>query len=151
MATMDIGDIPSGSWRGEFISHASLASNAASAAYGVGTDAQRFRVPQDAVILGAQWEATGASQAATVSDSYRRFTVYNASTDGSGTAVLGSMNLSATLASNATRDFTMQTATSLLTVPAGAVIAVSQVTVGGNENGGTIVVAGGVHIIWRPI
>jgi gamma-glutamyltranspeptidase len=148
---MEIGDIPSGSWRGEFVTHASLASNGASAAYGIGTDAQRFRVPQAGIIIGADWEATGASQAATVSTSYRRFTVYNASTDGSGTAVLGSLNLSATLASNATRAFTMQSSTASLTVPAGAIIAVSQTTVGGNDSNGTVVVAGGVHIKFRPI
>lgn len=147
----DIGDIPSGSWRGEFISHASIASNGASAAYGIGTDAQRFRVPQDSIVLGAEWEATGASQAASVSGSYRRFTAYNGGTGGAGTAVLGSLNLSATLAADATRAFTMQTATSLLTVPAGAIIAVSQTTVGGNESNGSVVVAGGVHIKFRPI
>lgn len=148
---MELGDIPSGSLRAHYISHASIASDGASAASGIGTDQRRWRAPQECIILGAQWEAVGASQAATVSDSYRRFTVYNGSTDGAGTAVLGSLNLSATLASNGTRAFTMQTATSLLTVPAGALIAVSQVTVGGNHNGGTIVVAGGIHVIWKPI
>jgi hypothetical protein len=151
MATTFLGDIPSGSLRSHYVSHASIASNGASSAFGVGTDQLRWRAPQACIILGAQWEAVGASQAATVSDSYRRFTVYNASTDGTGTAVLGSLNLSATLASNGTRAFTMQTATSLLTVPSGALIAVSQTTVGGNDNGGTIVVAGGIHINYRPI
>jgi hypothetical protein len=83
--------------------------------------------------------------------SYRRWTVYNASTNGTNTAVLGSLNLSATLASNAIRAFTMQTATSLLTVPAGALVAISQTTVGANEANGTVNVAGGVHVLWRPI
>lgn len=151
MSTTYLGDIPSGSLRAHYVSFASLASDGASSAFGIGTDQLRWRAPQAAIIVGAQWEAVGASQAATKTASYRRWTVYNGSTDGTGTAVLGSLNLSATLASNATRAFTMQTATSLLTVPAGALVAISQTTVGANEANGTVNVAGGVHVLWRPI
>lgn len=146
----DIGDIPSGSLRGEVISHAALASDGASAAYGIGTDAQRFRVRQAAVIVGCDWEPTGANQVATKTASYRRLTIYNASTDGSGTVVLGSLNLSASLASNAVRALTMNAFASI-TVPANTLCAISQVSVGGNESNGTVVVAGIFHIHYRPI
>lgn len=148
---MEIGDIPSGTWRGEVITHAALASDGGSAAYGVGTDAQRFRVPQAAIILGADWEPTGANQVASQSASYRRITLYDASTDGAGTVVLGSVNMSASLASNSTRAFTMQTVTASLTVPAGQIIAVSQISVGGNHSQGMVLRAGAVHVKFRPI
>lgn len=148
---IDVGDIPSGTWRGEVLTHAALASDGGSAAYGIGTEAQRFRAPQACVIIGVDWEPTGANQVASTAASYRRFTAYNASTDGSGTAVLASMNLSVSLASNAVRALTLQSATASLTVAAGEIVAVSHITVGGNHNQGTVVVAGAAHIKFRPI
>lgn len=151
MAIFEYGDIPSGTLRGEVITAAAIASNGASAAYGIGTNAQRFRAPQDLIVLGAYFEAVGASQAATISNSFRRYTVYNGASGGGGTVVLGSLNLSATLASNTVRDFTMQTATSAVTVAAGEIVAVSQITVGGDHSNGTVVVAAALGINYRPL
>lgn len=148
---MEIGDIPSGTWRGEVLTHSSAASDGGSAAYGIGTDSQRFRLPQAGYILGAYWEPTGANSACTKTASYRLLQLYNASTDGSGTAVLGSLALSATLVSNSQRALTMQTATASLTAAANTLIAVSHISVGGNEANGTVLVAGAFHILWRPI
>jgi hypothetical protein len=148
---MDIGDIPSGTWRGEVLTAAALASNGASNALGIGTDAQRFRLPQDGVIVGVAFEPTGANQVASSSLSYRNYVVYNGSTDGAGTVVLGSLSMSTSVASNVRRAFTLQTATASLTADANDIIAISQTTVGGDETDGTVVVAGAFHINWRPL
>ena len=146
-----IGDIPEGTLRAEVITHAALASNGGSAAYGIGTDAQRFRMPQAGIILGCDWEPTGGNQANSKTASYRQLKLYNGSTNGAGTVVLGSLNMSATLASNNMRAMTMQTNTASLTAAAGELIAVSHISVGGNDTMGTVLVAGVFHIKWRPI
>ena len=145
----NVGDIPDGTWRGEVISHASIASNA-NATVGVGTDAQRFRVPQNGVIVGANWEPTGANATGANGTSYRTIKLYNASASNAGTVVLGSVVLSVSLASNNTRAMTMNATASNLIVTAGDLIAASTVTAGGAETNHTSTVAGIIHINWRP-
>lgn len=147
MYVHNIGDVPDGTWRGEVLTHASVASNA-QATVGVGTDAQRFRVPQNGVIVGANWEPTGGNATGANGTSYRTIKLYNASASNAGTLVLGSVVLSVSLASNNTRAMTMTA--SNLTVTAGDMIAASTVTAGGAETNHTSTVAGIIHINWRP-
>ncbi len=152
----NVGDIPSGTWRGEVITHAALASDGGSARYGVGTDAQRYRMPQAGIILGADYEPWGANEVSGVlTDSYRRWSLVNFEADGAGTVVIGSINLNSaggTQLSNVTRAFTMQTAgTSAQTASEGQIIGFQQITVGGDHSVGTVNQAGGLHIHWKPL
>ena len=150
-----IGDIPEGTWRGEVITHAALASDGGSAQYGVGNDAQRFRMPQAGLIIGADYEPYGANEVSGVlTDSYRRYDLINAGTGGAGTDVLGSISLNSaggTQLSNVTRAFAMNAASSSNTAAEGEIIAVQQVTLGGDHSVGTVNKAAAVHIHWRPI
>lgn len=71
---------------------------------------------------------------ATSSASYRRVTlITNTAGTGSGTNIVASLNATASLASNATRSFT----TVASTVPAGAIVMASQLTVGAATADGT--------------
>lgn len=145
----NVGDIPAGIWRSETLSHASIASNG-QATVGVGTDAQRWRAPQNGVIIGANWEPTGANATGANGTSFRTIKLYNASASNAGTIVLGSVVLSVSLASNNTRALTMNATASNLVVSTGDIIAASTVTAGGAETNHTSTVAGIIHIHWRP-
>lgn len=147
MGSTMLGDIPSGAIHGTVISHASVASNGAGAALrniGAGI----FRAPQNLTIVAAWWEPTGADNSATTTGSYRRLSVINAGNDGTGTTVLASLNLTASLASNTTRALTLAATP---TVSQGQVIAASHTTVGGDHANGTVLQAGNFHIMVRPI
>ncbi len=149
---MAIGDIPEGTWVAGNLTHAALASGGGSAVYGVGNVVQQIRAPQDMFVIGADYEPYGADEVALVTDSYRRYKIINGGTAGAGTDVLGSLNLSATLASNATRAFSMQTGgTSAQTVSEGEIIYANQVTIGGDHSVGTVNKAARVWVHWRPI
>ncbi len=153
----DIGDIPSGVWRLGCLTHAALASDGGSDRYGVGaTGNQRLRMPQDGYIIGADFEPWGANEVSGVlTDSYRRYDLINAEVDGGGTVVIGTISLNSaggTQLSNVTRAFTMQTGgSSAQTAAAGEIIAIQQVTLGGDHSVGTVNQAGGVTIFWRPL
>ena len=147
-----VGDIPEGTWVAGNLTRAALASNGGSAVYGVGNVVQQIRAPQAMFIIGADYEPYGADDAPDQSASYRRYSIINGGTGGAGTDVLGSLNLSATLASNATRAFTMQAGgTSVQTVSKGEIIYANQVTIGGDHSVGTVNAAARIWIHWRPI
>jgi hypothetical protein len=147
MGSTFLGDIPSGAMAGDVISHASVASNGAGAAVraiGVGN----WRAPQNVTIVDAYWEPTGADSAAANTASYRRLTIIDAGSAGAGTTVLGTLNLTASVASNTLRAITMVATNS---VSKGNVVAFSHATVGGAHSDGTVLVAGQVHFTYRPI
>lgn len=147
-----IGDIPEGTWAAGNLTHAALASNGGSAVYGVGNVVQQIRAPQAMFVIGADYEPYGADEAASSLTSYRRYTLINGGTAGAGTTVLGSLNLSATLASNNTRALTMQTGgTSVQNVSEGEIIYYNQATIGGDHSVGTVNKAARIHIHWRPM
>lgn len=98
----------------------------------------KFVAPYDMRIVSAWAANISASDVtkgtATTSASYRRVTlVTNTAGTCSGTDIVASLNATASLASNATRSFT----TVASTVPAGAIILGSQLTVGAATGDGT--------------
>lgn len=98
----------------------------------------KFVAPADLVITGAWRVGQTASDVtvgtATSSASYRRVTlVTNTAGTGSGTNIVASLNATASAASNASRSFT----TVASTVPQGAIIIASQLTVGAQTADGT--------------
>lgn len=147
MGTTALGEAYSGSLRGAVISHASVASNGANAALNA-IGANNWRAPQAITIVEAWWEPTGADSAVTNTSSYRRLTVINAGSAGTGTTVLGTLNNNTSQASNTLKTVTMVSTNS---VAQGEVVAVSHATVGGAETNGTVLVAGNFHLTYRPI
>lgn len=115
-------------------SAAAVASNGAAALI---TDI-KFVAPADMVITGA-WRVNQTASDVTAgtsisSASYRRVTlITNTAGTGSGTNIVASQNATASAASNASRAFT----TVASTVPAGAIIMASHVTVGADTADGT--------------
>lgn len=133
------------------VTHASVASNGANARLG------QFTVldPNGIRIRSAVWMPTGADQAthgtASTSASYRRLEIYNGATSGTVTATasrIGSLNLTASLASLGTRGFTIDTT---VTVASGQVVYFSQSTVGGTDNDGTILAAGALNLSYEML
>ncbi len=153
MAIMELGDIPSGSLAGAVISHASVASDGANATYGGAAVATKWRAPQACTIVGAYWEPHGANSAAANASSYRDLKLINGGADATGTTVLASLSLTASLASNTQRAFTLVSNSSLSTpvLAAGDVVYASQNTVGGAHSAGTVLVAGQFRFNYRPI
>lgn len=150
---IELGDIPGGSLAGGVISHASVASDGANATYGGAGFASKWRAPQDCTIVAAYWEPHGADSAAANASSYRALKLINGGADATGTTVLASINLTASLASNTQRAFTVVSNASSLTpsIAAGAVVYASQNTVGGAHSAGTVLVAGQFRFNYRPI
>lgn len=145
---IELGDIPAGSLRGGFVSHASVASDGANATYGGAGGVGKWRAPQACTIVRAYWEPTGADSAAANASSYRRLSIINGGTNATGTTVLASVNLTASAASNTERAFTLVTTP---TLSQGECIYASQATVGGAHSAGTVLVAGVFHFDYRPI
>lgn len=129
------------------LTHASAATDAASAAVG-NIGAANWRAPDDIAIVSAWHEPTGADQPAAHAASYRQFSLRCGSTDGTGTRVLASANLTASQASNTTRALTT---VSDPTVARGqTVYGVYGATVGGTH-AGTVVRAGMFSFTYRPL
>ena len=146
MGSTAYGDLPSGAIRGAAVSHASVASDGAAASYN-NIGANTWRAPQNGRVDSIWWEPTGADNAGASAASYRTLTIRNGSSDGTGTAVLGSLVLSASLASNTTRAFTLATTP---TFSAGQVIYAAQAATGTDATH-TVLRAGLFHVNWRPI
>lgn len=124
---------------------ASVASNGAAA-----TARIAFRAPQALKIVNAWWQPNTVAQATTTSAtaSYRRLTLLNGGQGQAGTAVLGSLNLTVSLQSLATRAFTLA---SNPTIAAGDTLILSHATVGGDDAEGTVLRAGTLFVGYRPI
>src|SRR5687768_551474 len=105
---IELGHTPGGALPGPNITHASAATDAASATFAA-IGANVWRAPQDITIVSAWHEPTGANQDAAHAASYRQFSLMAGSTDGLGTRVLASANLTASQASNTTRALTLAT------------------------------------------
>ena len=141
-----IGDIPGGSgFAAPELIIASVASNGAAA-----TARVAFRAPQALVVTGAWWQPNTVAQATTTSASlsYRRLTLMNGGQGQAGTTVLGSLNLTVSLQSLATRALTLA---SWPTLAAGDTIILSHATVGGDDAEGTVLRAGTLFVSYRPI
>ena len=139
------GDIPGGapSVTPE-LTIASVASNGAAASARVA-----FRAPQAVRITHAWWQPDTVAQAtASASASYRRLALINGGQGLAGTVQLGSLNLTASLQSLATRAFTLASSP---TLAAGDTIILSHSTVGGDNAEGTVLRAGTLFLGYRPI
>lgn len=112
----------------------------------------RWVAPADLVIKGAWRTNISASDVtvgtATSSASYRRVTlVTNTAGTGSGTNIVASLNATASAASNVSRAFT----TVASTVPAGAIVLASHLTVGAATADGTDMAAGFIQIKYEEV
>lgn len=152
---LDFGDIVGGALQGGVISHASLASDGAAATYGGAGAATQWRAPCNLTITGAWWVPTGADQSASQSASYRQLSLIAGGSAAAGTTVIASLAMSASLASNASRDMTLVgNATASISTPTiskGDVIYASQATAGGDHSNGTVLRAGHFGFSYRPI
>lgn len=112
-----------------------------------------FVAPANLVILSA-WKLNMTASdvtkgTATTSASYRRFNlIVNTAGTGSGTTIVASMNATASLASLVTRAFA---ADSTLTVPAGAILLCSHLTVGAATADGTDAAAAIFEIAYQYV
>jgi len=122
--------------------NASVASDGGSSVVGI------FRAPNDIKVQAAYWCPYGADQgaAASASASYRRVTLINGGTAGTGTTVIASINMSASKAS-----FGNYTLSGTGTAVSGAMLVFSQETVGGTHATGTILRAGVMTIEYELI
>lgn len=129
------------------ITHASAATDAASATFGaIGSVVQR--APQNLQIISAWHEPTGADQPAADAASYRQFALIDGSTNGLGTRVLASANLTASQGSNTTRALTLIVNP---TVARGNVIYAQYGATVGGTHAGTVVRAGHFAYSWKPL
>jgi hypothetical protein len=142
MATY-LGDIPGGALAGPVITVASVASNGAAAA-----TTALWRAPQRVILDGVWWQPDTVAQAtASATASYRQLKVVNGGQGAAGTTVLGSLNLTASLQSLATRAFTLASAP---TMAGGDLLIFSHLTVGGDNAEGTVLRAGTLYVQYRP-
>ncbi len=139
------GDIPGGS--PSIVPELTVASVASN---GAGASARlAFRAPQAVRITHAWWQPDTVAQAtASASASYRRLSLINGGQGLAGTTVLGSLNLSTSLQSLATRAFTLA---STPTLAAGDTLIFSHASVGGDNAEGTVLRAGTLFVGYRPI
>lgn len=147
MGSTFLGDIPSGALAGVNITHASAATDAASATFAaIGQNI--WRAPQNITIVSAWHNPTGADQDAAHAASYRTWSLMDGSTDGLGTRVLASANLTASQASNTTRALTNITAP---TVARGNVVYAQYGATVGGTHAGTVVRAGHTGFSYMPV
>lgn len=129
------------------LTHASAATDAAAASVGnIGT--QVWRAPDNIVIVSAWHEPTGADQPAADAASYRTFSLRCGGVDGTGTRILASSNLTASMASNNTRAIDLATN---LSVNRGEVVYGAYSATVGGTHAGTVVRAGHFSFSWRPL
>jgi hypothetical protein len=147
MGTTALGDLPSGALASPNITHASAATDAASATFAA-IGANVWRAPQAITIVSAFHEPTGANQDAAHAASYRIFSLIDGSTDGLGTRVLASAILTASQASNTRRSLTT---IDVPTVAAGNVVYANYGATVGGTHAGTVVRAGHFSFGWRPV
>lgn len=133
------------------IQYAMIGTTAAVASNGAGAILPDvvFRAPYDLQIVAAHKSNISASDVtkgtATTSASYRRTNlITNTAGTGSGTDIVASLNATASAASLVTRAFT----TVASTVPAGAIVLASHLTVGAETADGTDMAAGHFHIAY---
>ena len=128
--TLGQSDLPGHAFRGVMDRIASVASNGGASQFFI------MRAPADINVTAAYWVPSGTDQTANTA-SYRRLSIVNGGTDGLGTTIVASLNITASQASKSMNAFVGSGS-----VPAGGVVLFSQVTVGGDEDDATELVAG---------
>jgi hypothetical protein len=141
-----LGDIPGNRFPLPLQTNASAASNGANARLG-----QVGPFPFDIRLRAGWWSPTGADSDATSTASYRRLSVYNGGSAGTGTATasrMASLNLTASQASLGAVAFVVD---STVTAASGSILYFSQETVGGAESNGTVLRAGQAQLFYEII
>lgn len=149
-STVDVGTAVTGG-QGQVVRIGSSAAVASNGAGALLSDV-KFVAPYNMRITSAWAMNISASDVttgtATSSASYRRVTlVTNTAGTGSGTDIVASLNATASLASNASRAFTPVAST----VPAGAIILASHLTVGAETADGTDMAARIYEILYTRV
>jgi len=147
MGTTALGDLPSGAIHAPNITHASAATDAASATFAA-IGANVWRAPQAITIVNAYHEPTGADQPAQDATAYRLYSLIDGSTDGLGTRVLASGSYTASQGSNTRKELTLIASP---TVAAGNVVYARYGATVGATHAGTVVRAGHFSHNYRPI
>lgn len=140
MANTALGDIPGARFPLKGV-HASAASNTAN-----GRLIPLGVAPHNMRIRAAWWTPTGADQGTAAS--YRNLTIVNGGTAGTGTVSVASKVGSASAASLVPASMVVD---SSVTIPAGAMLYASQVTVGGTDATGTAIAAGEFDLAYEVI
>ena len=142
MASTPKGDIPGARDHVHGIANASVASNGAN-----GTIAPIGPLAHNIRVRNFWWTPTGADQAAHTA-SYRRLSLVNGGAAGTGTAIVASLNLTASHASLGAVAGVVDTTQS---VASGSVLYLKQITVGGASAGVTELEAGSFALSYEII
>ena len=145
MATNLQGDIP-GNFFHQVFTNASAASNANLLIASAG-----FVAPANIKIKRAwyqPWSNAATVGTATSSASYRRINLYNGGTAGTGTTIIASLNITASIASRGTKAFATTTNN---TVAGGGVLFFSALTVGAATAEGTDLETGVLQVEYELI
>ena len=139
-----LADIPGNLFQNVFTA-ASVASDGANAVVA----SAAFYAPND-IKLTRAWFVPWANQAtvgtATTSATYKRLTICNGGTSGTGTTLMASCNLTASVASRGSKAFST---TASNTMSSGEMLYFSQLTVGGTDDDGTILQSGVLQIEYQ--
>lgn len=119
---------------------AAVASNGGAARYPM------LVAPQPIRIKGFMYNPYGADQDIN-SASYRRLSIVDAGPAGTGTVIIASQNLTASIASMGTGSGAIATANQ--DMDTGDILVFSQVTVGGNHATGTVIPASRVEVVYE--
>jgi len=140
MGKVFLADIPDAKFH-KIFTCASIASDTDAEVASVG-----FIAPNDLSIQRV-WYQPWADQAtqgtATTSATYRRFQLCNGGTAGTSTTVIASVNITASIASRGSKAFST---TASNTASAGEILFFSALTVGGNNDDGTILQSGVLQV-----
>ena len=154
LSVNNLGDIPSGAIYGGTISHASVASNGANATFGGAGAVAKWRAPVDCKIVAAFWEAEGADTATNDTASFRTLSLIDGGADATGTDVIATLNLTATLGSNEQRPMTLATNGTYpdgVPLDAGDCVYASHITVGAARAADTLLAAGSFRFHYMPV
>jgi len=134
----DISD----AWYHAIFTNASVASNSANAVVA----SAGFICPDNLQVNRVwyqPWTDASVVGTATTSATYKRINLYNGATSGTGTTIMASCNITASIASRGSKAFAT---TASNTASGGEILYFSALTVGGTNDDGTILRAGVLQI-----
>jgi hypothetical protein len=136
-----LADIPD-NYAHQVFTNAGVASNGANAVIA----SAAFVAPNNLIVNRAwymPWANAATKGTATTSATYKRINLLNGGTSGTGTTIIASCNLTASIASRGSKAFAT---TANNTVSAGYILYFSALTVGGTSDDGTQLQAGVLEI-----
>jgi len=139
-----LADVPGNYFHINF-TNASVASNGGNAVIA----SAAMVAPNDMKVTNAwfiPWADQSTKGTATTSATYKRITLVNGGTSGTGTAIMASCNLTASVASRGSKAFST---TASNTMSAGEMFYFSALTVGGTSNDGTTLQSGVLQVEYQ--